>query len=80
MIDIIQPQALLLIKQSWMLTKKNLWENKENILKRRLKAKTVSVTNPDGSNVRVSNFINIIDKQHVFFINQEDLKVLNKGK
>ena len=38
------------------------------------------MTNPDGSNARVSNYINIIDKQHVFFINQEDLKVLNKGK
>ena len=45
-----------------------------------LTAKTVSMTNPDGSNVRVSNYINIIDKQHVFFINQEYLKVLNKGK
>ena len=41
---------------------------------------TVSITNPDCSNVRVSNYINIIDKQHVVFINQEDLKVLNKGK
>ena len=38
------------------------------------------MTNPDGSNARVSNYINIIDKQHVVFINQEDLKVLNKGK
>ena len=63
-----------------MLAKKNLRENKENIRKRRLKAKTESVTNHDGSNARVSNYINIIDKQHVFFISQEDLKVLNKGK
>ena len=38
------------------------------------------MTNPDVSNARVSNYINIINKQHVVFINQEDLKVLNKGK
>ena len=39
----------------------------KNILKRRLKAKTVSVTHPDSSNVRISNYIKIIDKQYVRF-------------
>ena len=40
---------------------------KKNILKRRLKAKTVSVIHPDRSNVRSSNYIKIIDKQYVRF-------------
>ena len=35
---------------------------KKNTLKRRLKAKTVTVTLPDGSNVRISNYVKIIDK------------------
>ena len=39
---------------------------KKNIL-RRLKLRTVSVTHPDGSNVRISNYVKIIDKQHVRF-------------
>ena len=34
---------------------------KKNTLKRRLKTKTVSVTHPDGINVRISNYIKIID-------------------
>ena len=33
-------------------------------LKMRLNAKTVSVTYPDGSYVRVSNYIKIIDKEY----------------
>ena len=40
---------------------------KKNTLKRRLKAKTVSVTHPDGSNVWISNYVKIIDKQNVRF-------------
>ena len=40
-------------------------KNKENFLKRILKAKMVYVTYPDGSYVRVSNYIKIIDKEHV---------------
>ena len=34
----------------------------------------------DGSNVRVSNYIKIIDKEHVVFIFQEDYKSLKKGE
>ena len=34
------------------------------ILKRRLKAKTVFMINPDSSNGKISNYIKIIDKQH----------------
>ena len=33
----------------------------------RLKANTVSVTHHDGSNVRISNYVKIIGKQHVRF-------------
>ena len=40
---------------------------KKNTLKRILKAKTVSVTHHDDSNVRISNYVKIIDKQHVRF-------------
>ena len=58
---------------------KELTDNKE-IQKRRLKAKTVSATNPDGSNVRVSNYIKIIDKHHVVFILKKIKKVLNTWK
>ena len=47
--------------------KKLMGKIKKNTLKMRLKAKTVSVTHPDGSNVRISNFVKIIDKQHVRF-------------
>ena len=49
-------------------------KNKENTLKRRIKANTVSETYPDGSYIRVSNYIKIIDKEHVFFILKEDYK------
>ena len=57
---------------------KEFMEKKRNILKIRLKAKTVLVTNPDGSNARVSNCIKIIDKQHVNFDPPKGLKkVLN---
>ena len=42
-------------------------KNKENILKRKLKVNTVFLTYFDGSNVRVSNYIKIIDKEHVPF-------------
>ena len=53
---------------------KEFWVKiKKNILKRQ-KAKSVYITSPDGSNVRVSNYIKIIDKQYVVFILQEDLK------
>ena len=47
-------------------------KKKKNTLKMRLKAKTVSVTHPDDSNVRISNYIKIIDKQYVSFDPQED--------
>ena len=40
----------------------------------RLKVKTVSVIHPDGSNVRISNYVKIIDKHHVLLILQEDKK------
>ena len=53
----------------------------KNILKRRLKAKTVSVTHPDVSNVWISNYVKIIDKQHVYFDPPRGLKnVLNVWK
>ena len=41
---------------------------------KRLKAKTVAMTYLDNSHVRVSNYIKIIDKEHVVFILQEDYK------
>ena len=47
---------------------------KKNILKRKLKAKTVSVTHPDGRNVRISNFVKITEKQHVSFDPSSGLK------
>ena len=40
---------------------------KEKYPKKRLKAKTVSETYLDGSYIRVSNYIKIIDKEHVRF-------------
>ena len=40
---------------------------KKNTLKRILKAKTVSMNHPDGSNSIISNYIKIIYKQHVCF-------------
>ena len=40
----------------------------------RLKAKTISETYPDGSYIRVSNYIKIIGNEHVVFIPQEDYK------
>ena len=64
MIGFIQPQKLLLTRQSWMIMINKLWE-KKYILKRRLKAKTV--THLDYSNIRISNYFKIIDKQHVRF-------------
>ena len=70
MIDSIQPQRSLLTRQSWMQMKSNLCEKKK--LKRILKAKTV--TNPDGSNVRISNYVKIIDKQHIPFDPPRGLK------
>ena len=47
---------------------------KKNILRRRPKSKTVSVTNPDGSNVRISNYIKIIDKEYVRFHSLRELQ------
>ena len=49
-------------------------EIKKQILKRRLKAKTVSVTYLDCSNVRISNYVKIIDKEHVRFDPPSELK------
>ena len=46
----------------------------KNTLKRRIKAKTVNVTHPGGSNVRISNYVKIIDKQHVSFDPPRGLK------
>ena len=34
----------------------------------RLKSKTVCATCPDNNNVRVSNYIKMIDKEHFVFI------------
>ena len=39
-----------------------------------------NVNNPDGSSVRISNYIKIIDKEHVVIMIQEDLKIYNKRK
>ena len=61
-----------------MLVIMNLWRKKSTI-KRRLKAKTVA--HPDGSNVRISNYVKIIDKQHARFDPARGLKkVLNTWK
>ena len=46
---------------------------KKNTLKRRLK-KTQSVTHSDGSNVRISNYVKIIDKLDVCFYPGKGLK------
>ena len=43
-------------------------------LKRRLKAKRVSVIYPDDRNVRVSNCIKTIDKEHAVYILQKNYK------
>ena len=40
---------------------------KKYILKWKLNAKTVSMTNPHGSNIKISNYIKIIDEEHVCF-------------
>ena len=53
---------------------------KKNTLKIRLKAKTVTVTHPVGRNVRISNFVKIIDKQHVSFDPPRGLKKVLHGK
>ena len=53
---------------------------KKNTLKKRLKAKTISVTHPDGGNDWISNYVKIIDKQHVHFDLPRGLKVLNTWK
>ena len=50
-----------------MLMIRNLLEKKKNNRKTRIKEKTVTVTHPDSSNVRISNYAKIIDKQHVSF-------------
>ena len=39
----------------------------KNTLKRRLKAKTITETHSDNSNIRISNYVKIIDKQNVSF-------------
>ena len=50
MIDFIQPQRSLPLKQWWMLIVSNLWKYKlKKKTNRRLKVKTVSVTIPDES-------------------------------
>ena len=46
---------------------KELIGKKKNTRKTRIKAKTVTVTHPDSSNVRISNYVKIIGKQHVSF-------------
>ena len=40
----------------------------------------ISKANPMAINLRVSNNIKIINKEHDFFILQENTKILNKGK
>ena len=52
-------------------------ENKEKHPKSWVKIKTVFVAYSDVSNVRLSNYIKIIDKEHAVFILQENYKVLN---
>ena len=47
---------------------------KINTLKRRLKAKTVSVTHPNDGNVWISNYAKIIDKQHLYVNSPKGLK------
>ena len=47
---------------------------KKNNLKRRLKAKTIYVTHPDDSNVRISNYVKIIGKQLAIFNPPRGLK------
>ena len=53
---------------------KELMENKEKHPKRRLKAKAVSETYPDGSYIRVSNLLKLLTKSMSVFILQEDYK------
>ena len=52
------------------LIRKNLRKHPQRILK----AKRVSVDYLAGNNIRVSNYIKIIDKEYVIFILQEDYK------
>ena len=60
---------------------RNLWEkNKQKHLKKETKTQTVSETYPDGSYIWVSNYIKIINKDHVFFILKKTTKVLYKEK
>ena len=68
-IDFTLPQRSPLTHKATMNASDNelMGKIRKNTLKRRLKAKTVSGTYPDGSNVRVSNYIKIIDKEHVCF-------------
>ena len=77
LIDFIQPQWSLFTRRWWIQVIFNLSKIfKKNFLKMRLKSKTVLVTNPNGSNVRISNYIKIIDKENVVYILQEDYKSL----
>ena len=49
-------------------------ENTEKHPKNETKANIVSVTHPDDSNVRISNYIKIADKQHACFVPPRGLK------
>ena len=63
-----------------MLVIRNLWEKiRKNTLKKRRKAETISVTNPDDSNFRASNYIKNIDKCMLFLSSNRIAKVLNIG-
>ena len=58
--------------------KKNLWDYKEKHLKRILKAKTVSVTNPYGSNVDFQITLILLTKSMSFSLSKKILKSLIK--
>ena len=74
MIDFIQPQRSLLTKQSWMLVKMNYLKIMKNTIKKRLKAEIVTMTYPDGNNIRISNYVKIINKHQVRFDPPRELK------
>ena len=57
-----------------MLVIRNLWKNTEKHLKRRLKAKTVSVFNLDYKMLEYQMAFNIIEKEHIVSILQNNYK------
>ena len=63
-----------------MLVIRNLWKNTEKHLKRRLKAKTISVSNSDYKKLESQMAFKIIKKEHIVLSLKTITNVINKGE